>query len=62
MISFTAINQLLEREIDEHLLDWSTTLVACMHSKDCMCVCLCVWVHVFDVFECMCVGVSASLC
>lgn len=56
MISVTAINQLLEREIDECLLDWSTFLVACSHSKDCVCVC------VFDVFEGTCVGVFASLC
>lgn len=42
MISVTAINQLLEREIDECLLDWSTFLVACSHSKDCVCVCVCV--------------------
>lgn len=56
MTSVTAINQLLEREIDERLLDWSTLVLACSHSKDCVCV------HVFDMFEGTCVRVLVSLC
>lgn len=58
IISIKAINQLSEREIDECLLDWSTSLMAGNHSKNYACVC----VHVFDVFECTCVGVFAWLC
>lgn len=60
MISVTAINQLLEREIDECLLDWSTFLVACSHSKDCVCVCVCsmcsrapVWASLHRFVDCI---------
>lgn len=62
IISIKAINQLSEREIDECLLDWSTSLMACNHSKNYACVCvsmgsMCssalVWLSLHGCVDCM---------
>lgn len=63
IISIKAINQLSEREIDECLLDWSTSLMACNHSKNyaCVCVCVCPWVRCVRVHLCGCLCMAVSI-